>query len=329
MAGTGQNIETIHQRRPQRSCRGELVLWQTSEHCWPEGRCEKLYLVHMIDDATIELTARFVRHNSTEENMLLLWTYLEQHGLPQAFYTDKASVSEITPRVRREMEEFPRNDRESLPPTQIGRALQELGIAWIPAHSPQANRRVARSFGIVRDRLRRGIWLAGARTLEEANDYLQNEFLPRWNQHLVAARANPADAHRPLGPEYDLAAILSRVLTRQVDSDYTVRLDGKLFRIVGDAMPAELPGATVRLERRLDGSLGVRFRERYWSLAECEATSKPAPGPRLKSKPAARRKPPPPSEACRDSMRTFLKKPSIPMWKAAARYRTRKPDVLD
>jgi transposase InsO family protein len=87
----GQKVETVHQWRPRRSCRGELVQWDTSEHDWLEGRGEKLYLIHMIDDATSELTARFVRHDSTEENMRLLWIYLERHGRPVAFYTDKAS----------------------------------------------------------------------------------------------------------------------------------------------------------------------------------------------------------------------------------------------
>jgi hypothetical protein len=73
-------VEKAHQWRARRSCRGELVQWDTSEHDWLEGRGEKLYLIHMIDDATSESTARFVRHDSTTENMRLLWTYLERHG---------------------------------------------------------------------------------------------------------------------------------------------------------------------------------------------------------------------------------------------------------
>jgi hypothetical protein len=320
----GQNIE-----KPRRCRRGELVEWDTAEHHCLEGRGEKLYLIHMIDDASSELTARFAQHDSTEENMRLLWTYLEQHGRPLAFSTNKAGVSQITSRLGREIKEVRRYERELLPPTQIGRALHELGIAWTEGHSRQANEPVASTFGTVQDKLRRGIRLAGARTLEEANRYLESQFLPWWNRHLVVTPANPVDAHRPLESEDDLAAILSRVLTREVDSDYTVRLDGTLFRIVGDAMPPGLQGATVRLERRLDGSLRVRFGERYWSLAECQAASKPASGARPKSKPAARRKPPPPSETYRASMGTFLKKPSMPMWKAAAGYRTHNPDVPD
>ena len=68
--------------------------WDTREHDWLEGRGEKLYLIAMIDDATSRLFARFVRHDSTEENMKLLWSYLEKFGRPLAFYTDKASLFE-------------------------------------------------------------------------------------------------------------------------------------------------------------------------------------------------------------------------------------------
>jgi hypothetical protein len=78
-------VEQVHQWRPRRSCRGELVQWDTSEHDWLEGRGERLYWIHTIDDATSELRARFVRHDSTEENMRLLWHYVERHGRQVAF----------------------------------------------------------------------------------------------------------------------------------------------------------------------------------------------------------------------------------------------------
>jgi transposase len=325
----GQKVEKVHQWRPRRSCRGELVQWDTSEHDWLEGRGEKLYLIHMIDDATSELTARFVRHDSTEENMRLLWIYVDRHGRPVAFYTDKASLFQTAPKVARDVKELPRDERDPLPPTQIGRALRELGIAWIPAHSPQAKGRVERSFQTAQDRLVKGLRVAGARTLEEANRYLEEEFLPWWNQHLVMAPANPADAHRPLGVTHDLAASLCYVESREVDNDYTIRLDGKRYRIVSNAMPAGLRGSVVRVERRLEGSLHVRFRERYYSLAECPSPSKPVAKvqPEKKAKPNS--KPPAPSNAYRESMRNFLqKKLSAPMWQAVA-DRTRTRDVLD
>ena len=292
-----------------------------------EGRGEKLYLIHMIDDATSDLTARFVGHDSTEENMRLLWRYLERHGRPLGFYTDKASLFQTAPKVARDDKQLPRDEREPLPPTQIGRALRELGIAWIPAHSPQAKGRVERSFQTAQDRLVKGLRVAGARTLEEANRYLDEEFLPWWNQHLVVAPANAADAHRRLGIEHDLAASLSQVISRQVENDCTVRLDGKIYRVVSDHMPAGLRGAVVRVERRLDGRLMLRFRERRWDLAECPIAPKTAAQP--KTEPAARRKRSGPSEAYRASMRSFLRTPSPPGWQAAQIDRTRTRDRLD
>ena len=323
----GQKVEKVHEWRPRRSCRGELVQWDTSEHDWLEGRGENLYLIHMIDDATSELTARFVRHDSTEENMRLLWTYLERHGRPVAFYTDKASLFQTAGKRRRD-EPGVDQDTVEMPPTQIGRALRELGIAWIAAHSPQAKGRVERSFQTAQDRLVKGLRVAGARTLEEANRYLEEEFLPWWNQHLVVAPANPADAHRALGSTTDLATSLCSVDSREVDNDYTVRLDGKRYRIVTNGMPAGLRGAAVRVERRLDGSRHVRFRERYYCLEECPSPAKPAPKPATKTKPVRSRRPPRPSQAYRESMGTFLKKPSPPLWKAI-QDRPPTPDVRD
>jgi len=190
--------EEIHAWRPRRSSRGEMVQWDTSEHDWLEGRGPKLYLIHMIDDATSQLTARFVEHDSTEENLRLLGDYLECHGRPLAFYTDKASLFQTAPKIARDQKELPRQERLPLPPTQIGRALRELGITWIAAHSPQAKGRVERSFQTAQDRLVKGLRVAGVKTLAEANRHLEQEFLPWWNQHLVVMPVNPADAHRPL-----------------------------------------------------------------------------------------------------------------------------------
>jgi transposase len=320
-----QSLPQVHQWRQRSSCRGQLVQWDTSVHDWLEGRGAKFYLIHMIDDATSELTARFVAHDSTEENMRLLWSYLERHGRPVAFYTDKASLFQTAPKIARDTKALPRDERETLPPTQIGRALRELGVLWIGAHSPQAKGRVERSFGTAQDRLVKGLRVAGANTLEEANRYLQEEFLPWWNQHLVVAPDNPTDAHRPLGKEHDLAAALCVVDTRQVGNDYTIRLDGKLYQIAVGAVRAGLRGSNIRVERRLDGSLLVRFGKRYLAVAECHPRPKTAgkAAPEGPSKPRRSHKPPPPSDALRASMNNLLKKPSMPVWKAAQIDRTR------
>jgi len=154
--GRSQRNVEVHEWRARRGPRGDLVQWDTCEHDWLEGRGEKLYLIHMIDDATSELTARFVRHDSTEENMRLLWSYLECHGRPVAFYTDKASIFQTAPKKNHLLPDEP------LPPTQIGRALRELGIGWTPAHSPQAKGRIERSFLTAQDRLVKGLRVSGS-----------------------------------------------------------------------------------------------------------------------------------------------------------------------
>jgi transposase len=124
-------VTQVHGWRARRERRGELVQWDTSEHDWLEGRGPRLYLVAMIDDATSELTARFATSDSTAENMRLLWRYLERHGRPVDFYTDKASLFTINRPLH-----YNKHLPEEPAKTQIGRALEELGIGWIAAHSP-------------------------------------------------------------------------------------------------------------------------------------------------------------------------------------------------
>jgi transposase len=256
-----QRIDKIHQWRPRRSRVGELVQWDTSEHAWLEGRGPKLYLISMIDDASSRIHARFVLHDSTEENMRLVWSYVERYGRPVSYYTDKAALFQTAPKVARNVTELPRDERDPLPPTQIGRALRELDIVWIGAHSPQAKGRVERGFQTAQDRLVKGLRVAGAKTLEQANAYLEAEFIPWWNSTITVVPASRDDAHRPLGKEHSLAASLSYVETRQVSNDYTIQVDRQTWQIAPGSIRAGLRGADVRVEMRLDRSMAVRFRE--------------------------------------------------------------------
>jgi transposase len=272
--GKKQGVKQVHMWRPRRSRFGELVQWDTSEHDWLEGRGEPLYLIAMIDDATSRLFARFVGHDSTAENMKLLWSYLEKFGRPLTFYTDKASLFQTAEKRKRD-EPGVEKDAVEMPPTQIGRALRELGITWIAAHSPQAKGRVERNFRTAQDRLVRGMRVAGVTTLEQANEYLLQDYLVWWERELTVAAAHADDAHRRLEKSHDLAASLSHVETRQVRPDYTLRWDGKLYQIERQAVVSGLRGANVRVEQRLDGSLAVRYGERYLPVQECAAAAKP------------------------------------------------------
>lgn len=263
-----RRVVEVHEWRPRRSRWGELVQWDTSDHDWLEGRGESIYLIAMIDDATSRLFARFVRHDCSEENRRLLWAYLERFGRPLAFYTDKAGMFQVAVKTKRQQQREGR-DRPQMPPTQIERALRELNVVWIPAHSPQAKGRIERQFLTAQDRLVKGLRVAGACTLDEANAYLENEYLAWWNQSLVVQPADPADAHRPLGKEHDLAAILSHVEQRQVTNDYTVRYQGKVYQIDRRDIQVGMRKGWVRVQQRLDGSLAVQFQGRYVRVRRC------------------------------------------------------------
>ncbi len=300
-----RKAEEVHVWRPRRSCRGELVQWDTSEHDWLEGRGPKLYLVAMIDDASSQAYARFVRQDSTEENLRVLWGYLERWGRPVEFYTDKSSLFTVNAPAPEAADEAVEEEL-----TQIGRALRELGIGWIAAHSPQAKGRIERFFGTAQDRLVKGLRLAQASSLEAANTYLEQEYLPLWNRSFTVVAANQTDAHRRLSREQDLPAILSHVEERVVTPDYTIRYQGKIYQIGRRDIRAGLRGGRVRVEQRLDGSLAVKFREHYVSTAECQ------PRPKTKTppppKPVSSKKPR--SKAARTWMKDFNLQKSPPLW---------------
>lgn len=274
--GRRRRSEQAHLWRERRSRCGELVQWDTSDHDWLEGRgTERLYLISMIDDATSRLYARFVHSDSTEENMRTLQRYLEAYGRPVAFYTDKASLFRNHEKRRRDAPGVDQDSRD-MPPTQIGRALQELGIVWIAAHSPQAKGRVERSFDTAQDRLVKEMRVAGVRTLVQANQFLSEEFLPWWNETLTVEPASPDNAHRPLDKMHDLQSILSHVETRQVKGDYTVQFENQRYAIDAGSVVTGLRGATVRVEKRMDGTIAMRFKDRYLKVGLCAATAKPA-----------------------------------------------------
>jgi hypothetical protein len=289
-AGRRKPEKKAHVWRQRRSQFGELVQWDTSDHDWLEGRgSERLYLIAMIDDATSRLWARFALHDSTEENMHLLATYLQRHGRPAAFYTDKASLFRTAPKAGRQEKGLPRDEREPLPPTQIQRALGELGIVWIAAHSPQAKGRIERSFETAQDRLVKGLRLAEVKTLGQANQYLETEFLPWWDRTLAVEAREPQDAHRPLEKGHDLDAILCHVETRKVKTDYTFQFEGQQYVMERADIQTGLRGADLRIEKRRDKTIAVRFQNQYLRYRSCQPseTVKPAK-PVLKGKKKAK-----------------------------------------
>lgn len=208
----------------------------------------------MIDDATSELTARFAASDSTAENMRLLWMYLERHGRPVDFYTDKASLFQINRPLH-----YNKHLPEQLGKTQIGRGLEELGVGWIAAHSPQAKGRIERCFGTLQDRLVKALRQAGCRSLDEANELLQKAYLPLWNRRFRREPACAEDAHKPLRKDQNLGSILSYVEDRTVANDYTISWLGQHYQIPLEKARPRLRKARVRVEQRLNGQLLAHY----------------------------------------------------------------------
>src|SRR4029434_4172913 len=114
-------------------------------------------------------------------------------------------------------------------------------------------------------------------TIEQANEYLQEEYLAWWERELTLEPDNPDDAHRPLERSHHLAASLSHVEMREVRNDYTLRFDNELYQIERESIVVGLRGADVRVEKRLDGSIAVRYQDRYLSVKPCvKAAQQPA-----------------------------------------------------
>ena len=243
-------------RRPRRACFGELVQMDASIHDWLESRGATLVLVTLIDDATSRLMARFYPEGTAEAHMDLLSRWLRKHGRPVALYTDRHSIFEAQAKG------------ETLPDeaTQFGRALGELGIGLIRARSPQAKGRVERSFGTAQDRWVKELRLAKARTLHEANAVLEKA-VPAHNRKFAKEAKEAADAHRDLGPGHDLGAILSIQAERTVGNDYVVRFGNRHWQLLPPPEPGLRKGKVV-VEKRLDGTLALRFRGKYLKYAE-------------------------------------------------------------
>lgn len=275
-----QRIAEVHVWRRRRSCFGELVQWDTSDHDWLEGRGQRLYLIGMLDDATSRGLARFAPHDSTAENMRLLWSWVEKYGRFVDAYTDRAGLFETNRPNQRDAE-----GDGKLPETQIGRALRELGIGWIAARSPQAKGRIERLFETAQDRLVKGMRKNKVRTMEAANAYLGEEYLPLRNERFTVQPASEVDAHRPVGKQQELASILSHVETRVIGQDYTVRYEGQLYQLAREQIRPRLCGQAVRVEKRLDGRVVVRERDGELTVKPCQnAEPVPVAKPKAQSK---------------------------------------------
>ena len=243
--------------RPHRAWRerkahvGELVQLDGSHHDWLEGRGPRCVLMAYIDDASSRVLARFYEYEGTIPAMDSFQHYVTRYGIPLAVYADRHTTyqSPAKPTVEEQLA-----GRE--PMSQFGRALSELGVELIPAHSPQAKGRVERLFKTFQDRLIKEMRLAGVSTLDEANRFLE-DYLPIYNQRFSVQPAQAADLHRPRPAGCDLDRILCLKTTRCLRKDFTIAHQGRLYQIHDTVWAPH-----VLVEERIDGTMRITHQGR-------------------------------------------------------------------
>jgi hypothetical protein len=257
--------------RPRRAALGELIQLDGSDHAWLEDRYPgRLTLLKAADDATNRIQlARFVPSETGAAHRQLLLDYLARYGRPLAFYTDKAACfGQIT---RPYTPDVPLEDRDPKATESIIRsALKTLNVELILAHSPQAKGRIERDFGTSQDRLIKEMRVEGIRTIEEANGYLEDVYIPFWNERFAVEAADPGDLHRPLPEDVNLKKLFSRTEKRSVTNDFTIRYKNVRYQIAEDQAAGIRPKDRIILEHRLDGTLRFRHGDRYLNLTAVE-----------------------------------------------------------
>ena len=214
-------------RRERRPCVGELVQMDGSTHDWFEGRRGRCVLFVMIDDASGRVFCQFYESEDTRSAFDVLGRYVRKHGLPMALYVDKDSIYRVNDPVAQEQG----RQRGREPLSQFGRAMKQVDVTMIFANSPQAKGRVERANGTLQDRLVKALRVAGISTIQEANEFLEREFLPAHNRRFGGASPGAPDVHRRLAPGVVLSEVLCVQENRTVGRDWCVTYGGQVLQL--------------------------------------------------------------------------------------------------
>jgi hypothetical protein len=265
------------QRRERRRHFGELVQMDGSFHDWLEERGPDGCMMNMTDDATSEVELRLGEEETIWAAANTLRTWIEKRGVPQALYVDWKNLYKRAPTQREQL-------RGEQPVTQFGRMCEKLGIKIIAAGSPQAKGRVERNHGTHQDRLIKKMRRKRIRTHEQANVYLQQEYLREHNERFRRAAAEAEDYHRRAPSEAELREVFRLESERIIGNDWVVRYDNRLFQVQGQSRKyAPAQGQVVVCEWQ-DGTVEIEYRGRKLPWKEIFGTvprvlAEPAPSP--------------------------------------------------
>ena len=256
---------THRKKRERRPLPGMLLFQDGSTHRWIAGLDHDLDLVVTLDDATGAIySAILIGEEGTMSSFLGLFETIAENGLFRAFYTDRGSHYFFTPKAGGKV--------DKTKPTQVGRALAQLGITHIPSYSPEARGRMERAFGTLQNRLPPELRLAEITTIEAANRYLKQQFVPDYNARFAVPAAEEGSAFLPYAgrPLEDVLCIQDY---RQVGRDNCVNWNGAALQIPPQRHRHHYVRATVRVHEYPDGQLAIF--DGPSCLARFDATGKP------------------------------------------------------
>ncbi len=240
---------THRQKRPRRPLPGMLLHQDGSRHAWLPGCDRQLDLIATMDDATSELYSAFlVEEEGTHSSFQGLREVTGEHGLFCALYTDRGGHYFNTPTAGGKV------DEDHL--TRVGWALAQLGIEHIPAYSPQARGRSERLFGTLQDRLPKELRLAGITTIDAANRFIAEVYLPAHNARFAVKPEQPGSAFVPdrAGAWRDILCIQE---DRVVGNDNTVRYRRLVLQLPQSPLRPHFVKAKVRVHDYPDGTLAL------------------------------------------------------------------------
>jgi hypothetical protein len=267
-------LASPHQPRRRRECLGELIQIDGSEHAWFEARGETCTLLAFVDDATSRLMQlRFVASESAFNYFRTTRAYLEAHGKPVAFYSDKHNIFRV-------------NAKDAVSGdgiTQFGRVLSELNIDIICANSPQAKGRIERAFGTLQDRMVKELRLAGISTITAANAWLPG-FVTDYNTRFAREPLNAKDLHRPLTPADNLDEILAWREARTVTNNLTLHYDRMMLLLEPTPLARTLVRKKVDVVNYPDGRFVVQFEGTSLAFRVFDKIQTVAPGAIVENK---------------------------------------------
>lgn len=247
--------------RPRKEYYGEMQQFDGSYHLWLEDRYKggeeypiEMCLLLSVDDATGKITFANFAANEGVVAVFHFWkTYILLHGKPLIMYLDKFSTYKINHKSAEDNKELM---------TQFARACQDMGIELINAHSPQAKGRIERLFGTLQDRLVKEMRLVNITTPEEANIFLREVFIPKFNRQFEVTPAKEGDVHRLLTIQdtTNLNRIFSVQSIRTINQDFTIQFQSKWYQLK-EIQPTTIhPKEKVTVEEWLDGTIHFCFK---------------------------------------------------------------------